>query len=276
MKNYLKFLGLGMALFSFLFFAISFDNICVLLKKPVELYAEDTSFSELKEGDYVYAEVFALLDCYAADDWYTRDDDTITYTDHNFYYLIPVFNASEPDVSYYISIKAHEEQKSAFNSVVNDTQDFLMGVESDYGKSVITGNYRIAAADPELYDFMKDYFRELGLDDTTISKYVLPYNLIPVNNNNAIGVIIGAVLLVVGLLLFITMSFSIKKEKKKIKEQVEVVINGVSYPKSTFDHMFQDALRQNTRAVSELCRITGVSEEEAKKILRHWDKYYYY
>lgn len=276
MKSFLKFVGLGMTLFSFLFFAISFDYISVLLKKPIELYAEDTSFSELKEGDYVHVEVFALLDCYAADDWYTQDDDTITYTDHNFYYLIPVSNAEERDVSYYISIKAHEEQKAAFNSVVNDTQDFLMGIESDYGKYAISGNYRIDALDPELYDLMKDYFRGMGLDDTIISKYVLPYNLMPVNDDNIIGVVIGVILFVGGLLLFIIMSSSIKKEKKKIKEQTEVVINGVSYPKSTFDHMFQDALFQNARAISELCRITGISEEEAKKILRHWDKYYYY
>lgn len=276
MKSFFKFLGLGMALFSFVFFAISFDNIAVLLKKPVDLYAEDTSFFELKEGDYVYAEVYALLGCYAADDWYTQDGNTKTYTDHNFYYVIPVFDASEPDVTYYISIKAHEEQKSAFNSVVNDTQDYLMGKESDFGKNVIAGNYRIAALDSELYGFMKDYFRESGQDDTTISKYVLPYNLMPVNNDNFIGVVIGVILFVGGLLLFITMSLAIKKEEKKIKEQTEVVINGVSYPKSTFDHMFRDALFQNARAVSELCRITGISEEEAKKILRHWDKYYYY
>lgn len=276
MKRFFKYLGLGMTLFSFLFFAISFDNIAVMLKKPVELYGEDTSFFDLEEGDYVYAEVFSLLGCYAADDWYTQDGNTKTYTDHNFYYMIPVTNASEPDIAYYISIKAHEEQKSAFNSVVKDTQDYFMGIESDYGKNVITGNYRLAALDPELYEFMKDYFRELGIDNTSISKYVLPYNLVPVNNDNIIGVVVGVILFVGGLLLFITMSSSIKKEKKKIKEQTEVVINGVSYPKSTFDHMFQDALFQNVRAVSELCRITGVSEEEARKILRHWDKYYYY
>lgn len=276
MKSFFKYLGLGMTLFSFLFFAICYDNIAVLLKKPVDLYAEDTSFSELKEGDYVYVEVFALLGCYAADDWYTQEGNKKTYTDHNFYYLIPVSNASERDVSYYISIKAHEEQRAEFNSVVNDTQDYLMGIESDYGKYAVNGNYRIAALDSELYEFMKDYFRESGIDDELISKHVLPYNLIPVNNDNMIGVIVGAVLFVGGLILFITMSSAIKKEKKKIKEQTEVVINGVSYPKSTFDHMFQDALFQNNKAVAELCRITGISEEEARKILRHWDKYYYY
>ena len=96
------------------------------------------------------------------------------------------------------------------------------------------------------------------------------------NNDNMIGVFVGVVLFVGGLILFITMSSAIKKEKKKIKEQTEVVINGVSYPKSTFDHMFQDALFQNNKAVAELRRITGISEEEARKILRHWDKYYYY
>lgn len=116
----------------------------------------------------------------------------------------------------------------------------------------------------------------MGIGDEMISKYVLPYNLIPVNNDNIIGVIVGGILLVGGLFLYIAMSVAIKKEKKKVKEQTEVVINGVSYPKSTFNHMFQDALLQNAKAVSELCRITGVSEEEAKKILRHWDKYYYY
>ena len=221
-------------------------------------------------------EAFAILDCYASDDWYTQEGNTKTYTDHNFFYLIPVFNAYEPDTSYYISIKAHEEQKSAFDSAVKDTQDYLMGLESDYGENIITGNYRIAAPEPELYGFMKDYFRESGAADTMIAKHVLPYNLIPVNPDNNIGLIIGAVLAIAGLTLFCTMTIELKKEKKKIKEQTEVIINGVSYPKSTFDHMFQDALFQNEKAVSELCRITGITSEEAKKILKHWDKYYYY
>ncbi len=276
MKNFLKGLGITSLLLSILFFFISFDNLAVLLGKSVELYAEDTSISDLKEGDYVYVEAFAILDCYASDDWYTQEGNTKTYTDHNFFYLIPVFNAYEPDTSYYISIKAHEEQKSAFDSVVKDTQDYLMGLESDYGENILTGNYRIAAPEPELYVFMKDYFRESGADDTMIAKHVLPYNLIPVNPDNNIGLIIGAVLAIAGLTLFCTMTIALKKEKKKIKEQTEVIINGVSYPKSTFDHMFQDALFQNEKAISELCRITGITSEEAKKILKHWDKYYYY
>ena len=85
MKNFLKGLGITSLLLSILFFFISFDNLAVLLGKPVELYAEDTSISDLKEGDYVYVEAFAILDCYASDDWYTQEGNTKTYTDHNFF-----------------------------------------------------------------------------------------------------------------------------------------------------------------------------------------------
>lgn len=276
MKSVLRGIGIFMLVLSVVFLGISFDNVAVRIKKPADLYADDYSVEEMSSGDYLHVEVYALLDCYAVDDWYTDDGNTKTYTDHNFFYPLPVFDVNDPENTYYVSIKAHEEQKSKFESIADDTYDFLMGAESDFGENVFTGDYRVMAMEDELYKYMKEYFMELGDDEETIEKYVLPYNLIPVNKDNDIGVVIGLVLLSLGAFLVITMSILIKKEEKKVKNQTEVIINGVTYPKSRFDDMFVDALLQNEKAIAELCSITGVTREEAKKILKHWGKYYYY
>lgn len=55
----------------------------------------------------------------------------------------------------------------------------------------------------------------------------------------------------------------------------EVVINGVHYPKSAFKHVnaFTQG-RETVFAIKELRQITGISAEEAKKVVNNWDQYY--
>ena len=89
--------------------------------------------------------------------------------------------------------------------------------------------------------------------------------------------LVGVGVFIVCAILIITGIISERKDSKKAKQQTHVVINGVSYPKNTFDHVNRCILnKEKIFAVQELRDITGLDLEEAQKIIDNWTQYYYW
>ena len=132
--------------------------------------------------------------------------------------------------------------------------------------------------DKELYKYMKEWFEEAEWfdSDADIEKYVLNVSLEPVNfGTSRIVFLVCIGIMVVGVIVLILGFRSDGKHKKQVKEQTHVVINGVSYPKASFEHINRCILnREKIFAVQELRDLTGLDLEEAQKVIDNWNQYY--
>lgn len=82
----------------------------------------------------------------------------------------------------------------------------------------------------------------------------------------------GLILLIAGI-LFLVLETRKRSELKKFPN--EVIINGIHYPRSAFANVDVCVRgRETTFAMQELRKITGVSAEEARKVVNNWRQYY--
>lgn len=256
-------------------FLIGKDGIASL-QKPVDLYADDTNVTKLGNLKAVEADVYAVLDCYASEVTTTKRNGSVTGQSEDFYYIIPAFNGEE---TYYIGLKASEKNSRAYDKLADITWEWLSGASSTYGESTEYIAGRMAKMDDELYDYMVEWFQEAEWfeTDAEISKYVLPVYISPIIsfNNTRILFLVCVAALSVGIVMVVVSMVLEKKRGKAAKEQMVVVINGVSYPKETFDRV-NSSIRNKEAifAVQELRDITGISLEEAQNIVDHWNEYY--
>lgn len=244
-------------------------------KKPVDLYAEDTNVTELGRTDAIEADFYAVLDCFATETTTTKRNGSVTGTSKDYYYIVPAFDGED---TYYIGVKSNSTDRKTYDNIADLTWAWLNGENSDYGNVSIHAEGCLKKMDKELLGYMKEWFEEAEWfeSDAEMEKYVLPVCLETVRFGTvrtmflvALGVfLVCIVVIVLGMV-------SSKKETKRAKEQTHVVINGVSYPKSTFDHVNRCILnRERIFAVQELRDITGLEPEEAQKIIDNWNQYY--
>lgn len=265
----------------FAIFAIIMLAVCGLdsvasFKTPIDLYAEETNINELGRTDAVEAEVYAVLDCFAIETTTTKKNGAVTGTSKDYYYIIPAYDGDE---EYYIGVKASSKAYKDYESIADLTWEWLSGEAVTLGSKTAVVEGCLKEMDDELYDYMVEWFEEAQwfTSDSEMEQYVLPVCLEPVNfSTTRIMFLVAVAVLIICVVSFVLTHRADKKQEKKAKEQTHVVINGVSYPKATFDHVNRCILnRERIFAVQELRDITGLELEEAQKIIDNWNSYYF-
>lgn len=275
MKPYFRNLGLGLAAVGILLFFLCPD-ILGWMKKPIDFYADETAVTDIKKGDRVNITIDTVYDYFATET--TVDENTgatISSNGTTYFYLIPGYVKEEGGYRlYYFAVRANTKNEAKIQKALSK---IMKATQNGEPPAPITLDAYCMKMDKELTQLMYDYFRELDYDEETIQTYVLPYCLRELKVGNAKGMLTASVILfVIGTTLFVTMFISIRKEKKRIEEQTEIVINGVSYPKDMFYPVHQKALLRHPSAVPMLMELTGISQAEATEVIRKWGKYYYY
>ena len=242
------------------------------LKAPVDLYALDTNVSEIGYFDMVTADIYEVYGSYATRT--TTENGRKTAEDS--YYLIPAY---EGDDVRYIGIKVNEKEYDLFGKMYDDTWDYYDGYIFD-----LTTHIEKTGCLKKMNKKMQEYYygtlrdAEWFESDAEMKKYALPYYLDPLASPKTMVpfLFISVALMVVGAVLFV---IGFKSENVKINKaaaQTYVMINGVSYAKSTLAHVNQCVLGQEKIfAAQELAQITGMSMEEASVIIENWSQYYY-
>lgn len=246
-------------------------------KKPVDLYADDTDVTKLGRTDAVEADIYAVLDCFATETTTTKRNGAVTGKSKDYYYIVPAFKGDE---TYYIGVKSNSDDQRNYDKIADLTWAWLSGESSDFGEQSIHIEGCLKKMDKELLGYMKEWFEESEWfeSEAEMEKYVLPVCLETVRFGTVkIMFLVGVGVFIVCAILIITGIISERKDSKKAKQQTHVVINGVSYPKNTFDHVNRCILnKEKIFAVQELRDITGLDLEEAQKIIDNWTQHYYW
>lgn len=256
-----------------LFLLLSFRMGVAYMRPHVDLYADETNVSDIGTFDMVETEVYAAFDCFASET--TTENGAETGKD--FYYIIPAYNGDE---MYYIGAKVTEKQSYTYDDIIDITYDYLMGYSDDMGSKTVKLTGLLSKMNDEEKKYFYEWFEDMEWFETDeeMKTYALPLYIENVANPSAefTMMLIGAAVLAVGIILLVIGIVRDNKKDKKAADQAYVVINGITYPKSTFNHVNQCINSQEKAfAAQELHEITGVSLDEAGNIIANWSKYYY-
>ena len=241
------------------------------LKAPIDDY--DTNISEVGYFDMVTVDVFEVYGTFMT----RTTTENGRETNQDSYYMIP---AHEGDEYRYIGIRVNQKEYDVFDKIYQDTYDYY-----EYGEDTDT-NYGVVKTgclkkmSKKMQDFYYDTLREAQWyeSDEDMKLEALPYYIDPVADTKSVVImfLLGVILTLVGGILMV---FAIRREKAKYfmaTEQSYVVIGGNSYPKSDLARVNQLIKGQEKIfAAQELANITGLSLEEAGKVIEHWREYYY-
>lgn len=267
-------------MYMIIFVAVVFLFICgvdtiAAFRKPVDLYAEETDATKLGRTTPVEAEIYAVLECFCTETTTTKRNGAVTKKSYDYYYAIPVFAGEE---TYYVGVKVSDSEDHIYDDICDETWKWLNGTTDRLGELTVQAEGCFHKMDDELYGYMVETFEDMQWfeSDADLEKYLLPVYLKPVRFNETRIMFLASMgaLIVAAAVLIIIFRLD-KKQDKKAQEQTHVVINGVSYPKETFNHVNRCiANRERLFAVQELSEITGLSVEEAQQIISKWNEYY--
>ncbi len=249
---------------------IGFREGVASMRTPLDL--NEVNVSEIGTFDMVTADIYAVFGAFAT----KTSSENGTKTAEESYYVIRAF---EGDEVRYIGVKVLEKDYATFDAICDDTWDFVDGYLMELTKHAEkTGCLK--KMNKKMMNFYYEWFSKAGAFDSEeeMKTYALPYYIDSLANPSSMKSIlfVGAVLIVVGGILFPIGWKKQNAEEKKAAEQSYVYINGVSYEKATLAHVNQCIQGQEKMfAVQELARITGMSMEEASVIVENWRQYYY-
>lgn len=269
----LKKLGGVLALAGLMITIFGFREGIAGMKKPVDLYADETNVSEVGFFDMATAEVFEVYGSYAT----KTTTENGKKTNEESYYIIP---AHEGDEFRYIGIKVNEKDYKTFDKIVEETYDYYDGIEpeGDYTTIKVTGCLKKMNKEMQGYYYNTFKKAEWFDSDEEMKKEALPYYLDTLANPKSMVtfLFVGVIMFLAGGIMFVFGMRSENKAINKAAEQTYVIINGVSYAKAELAHVNQCIQGQEkVFAAQELARITGMSVEEATNVVENWRRYYY-
>lgn len=252
--------------------------------KPYDIYAEDADAKDIKKGDAVSTEIYAVLDTFGTLETTRKTNGAVTSRSYSYFYIIPVFDEYE---TYYIAVKVSSDDRSVFERIADDTWDFLNGERDDFTKTPFAYSGNINKLSDEAYDYMLEWFQDANWFGTTdldeIKEYVWPLCLEPLSFSTVrVMGIIAILLIVIGAALFVLYFVTGKKRKEEQAQGASgtgydgtINIAGVKYMKSDFasvnDYIMAGDIENAVKAVRDR---TALSEEEARTIIDNWSIYY--
>lgn len=195
------------------FFTILFGLAAYLLLETViltftdeqDLYGENFDIIENGDGGHIVADIYASLGQCSYETTTTKNKSgAITSSSTDYYYIVPAFDKN--DETYYICIKVRKDERSIFNTITNNTYDYLSGEidELEFGEVTTAFEGTIKDLDDELYNYALEWFREAEMyeDEADLRNHVLPLYLEPMKLDSATREII-----VLSVLLALTVTF---------------------------------------------------------------------
>lgn len=269
----LKKLGFAMAFIGAITCFVSFREGIAGLKPAVDLYADETDVSDIGYFDMVNAEVIEVLGSYATK---TTTKNGVKQSEES-YYIIPAFDGE--DVRY-IGVKVLEKEYKTFDKMVDDTYNYFAGYSLDLGNVRVEKTGCLKKMNKEMQKYYYEWFEEAEWyeSEEEMKQEVLPIYLDAVVSVKTMRTmfLISVALLVVGAGLGVLGLVKGNGQTQKAVAETYVMINGVSYPKSSLAHV-NTCIEGQERifAAQELAEITGLSLEEAGKIVENWKRYYH-
>lgn len=268
---------------------ISSKLIFLSFEDPIDIYDGSFNISDHGTGGRIESSLYLSLGECVSETTTTTKNGRTTSSSTDYYYAIPV-DGDDPDYYYYICVVVDSDDKSTLNAITNNTYDYF----NDYDLSHLDREYKFEGTlkemDDDVYDYVKDWFKEGGWTSEEIKEYVLPIVLTPMNFDMAPAYIIIFIVILLFTILFWVLFF-VKKSKLKAQAATAqaqfqaqfpgqeygqyVVINGVSYPKSSMEHINTYVNNHETiTAIQELRNMTGLGLAEAKAVIDNWYQYY--
>lgn len=266
--------GIVMVVIGAIFAYQSFQEGVASIRPYVELYGDETNVSEIGYFDMVEAEVWAVVDCFASE--VTKKNGV--KTDEDYFYIIPAYDGED---QVFIGVKVSDDSYRTYEKIRSATYKYLTAGDNDeMGLVTIKSVGCLKKMESKVKKYYYEWFEDNEWYESKeeMEKYALPvYIDVVVRPDNArVFLLIGVGVLAGGLCILIIGIVRDRSREKRSKEQSYVSINGVSYPKSTFNHVNQCINSQERIfAAQELHEITGVSLDEAGEIINNWSKYYY-
>lgn len=239
------------------------------MRDRVDLYEEGTSISDIGYFDFVSADIFCVYGSYATK---TTTENNVK-TGEKSYYVIPAMEGEELRL---IGIEVDQKEYSKFNQIYEDTYDEL-NEETNYGVRK-TGFLKKMGKEMKEYYYSELWDSEWFETKEEMEKVALPLYLSPVANpgEGTKVMFVGLIAFLVAGIVFVLSWLGERDKYEKSVDQTYVTIAGVKYLKSDLAHVNQCIQGQERIfAAQELAKITGLSLDEAGKVVENWRQYYY-
>lgn len=150
----------------------------IAFSRPVDIYEDVLSDAGLlKRGLAIETQLPLLMECFGYETSTQTNgyDNSTLVGDAAYYYIMPVGAGEE---TYYVALKTSSKSKNyeSLKKLSQSTMNLIYAEpeEADAAPVAITGG--LVSLDDELYQYMKQWFRETGWfeDEADIEKYVLP------------------------------------------------------------------------------------------------------
>lgn len=264
-SNILVSFGAVILVVSLLFLCFTFNDGVASFKKPVDIFEESYRLKDISETDMAESEIRMLLGRYYEFDFTGSGS-------YDYYYILPV---TREGGTYYMGLKVPSDECSEYDKMSDDIQAYLNRELAPDQISAISIKGRIVKMNDKNKAAFRSWFKQQGYRERDYDH--LLYYYISIDSNDRVlktfwvmiaGIVIGMILIAAGCRMIL------RKNKAK-KEQVCVVIKGVSYPKALFEraNTFMTN-RETVFAIQEISNITGLDMKEAQMVAANWDQYY--
>lgn len=287
-KNFFSSFAGVFLIFGIVMVLFSWDTILYSFQEPIDIYEDGYDFAKEGKGGHIDTTLYASLDVAASLTTTTTRRGSTVSSSTNYYYIIPVF--TEKGEEYFVCVEVSESDRSKYEALADATWDYLLDeTAEDVNHPGIKFTGTVKKLDDEVYEYMKDWFREAEWfeSDADINERVLPLVLEELNFENRNGLLIADVVLFALAIVFFILG---KKRDKKLEEQeeafrqqVQVVNNDEvyinlpmgSYPRSELERVEAFLSANNkVQAIAAFRDITGCGLAEAKEVVDNWYKYY--
>lgn len=273
MKLKITKIGGVMAMFGIIMALVSFREGIAGMKQPIDLYADETDFSEIGYFDMVTVDVTRV---YGAFETITRTRNGVKESEDSYYY-VPAYEGDEFRI---IGIKINEKEYGIVNQIYEDTYNFELSPEElNISKGVIKTGC-VKKMKKKMQNYFYDTLREWQWFDSEeeMKEVALPYYVDPVAApaGTVTTFFMGLIIFFTGGIAFILGKLAERRQLDASLEQSTVFLHGVSYAKADLAHVNRSVCeRKKEEAVRELCAITGLGTAEAAQIIENWRRYYY-
>ncbi|MCQ2532589.1 MAG: hypothetical protein MJ093_07780 [Saccharofermentans sp.] len=181
------------------------------LKKPIDILDPEFSFEDIQEGDHVKCDVDFIMDVTS---YYTKNGKETSRI-----YCLP--HVSEDDYGFYMDgymgvTVAKNTDFSKLDLICNDSNNWW---NDDSGKAMKTlSPYKLDGTVRKLSSEELEYFEKYIKKIDGDTDMIIPYTIVPNNNQGNLLLGVGGVITVIGSLLLVISIASDNKAKKRASE----------------------------------------------------------
>ena len=189
----------------------------IKLSKVVPDFNYD-SMSDVKSGDFVHGELVFIYDCYAGETTTetTMGIKTSSYTSRE-YFIMPLINEKDYEKDMYISVSAAKE---ADRNMLYDLGDKTWEYMSEGNEDIVWPEdtyviMKVNKLDPELMEYMKDWFEGYFDEGESVAAHIFPYDLVIFDPGSSyISLVVGIIMLIIPIIVAMVFLHSVHGTKR--------------------------------------------------------------